>query len=137
MLLTLPLSDDGANGIRLALVVALSAKALLLLWFATRGGVVELHLDLLRGELKEIVRHRIGPQTVVGRHGFGSEMTLTIDRTGSTEGSCGLILRLKGQEAGICIAEGPEESLLELRRRIQQDLRRSRFVGSEGARHAD
>jgi hypothetical protein len=78
------------------------------LWFATRGGVVELQFDLARGELRELVRHRIGPATLVGRHGLGAGATLLVDRGRAARGHAALILRLRGDDdGGLCIAEGP------------------------------
>ena len=99
------------------LVLALGAA--LLLWFATRGSTVELQVDLLRGELREAVRHRAGRPTVLGRHGLDSGATLSIHRGA---GAASLILRFGPERPGLCIARGPEGALLALRRRLEEDL---------------
>ena len=105
------------------LAAALALLTLLLLWFATRGGVVELQFDLARGELRELVRHRIGPATLVGRHGLGGGATLLVDRGRAARGHAALILRLRGDDGGLCIAEGPEDAILALRRRLDPELK--------------
>lgn len=126
--LVLLTTSDGAPGqamdtMRSGLIVVLSSLALLLMWFATRGGVVELHLDMARGELRELVRHRAGRATLIGRHGFDGSVTLALDRGGPPGTDAALVLRLTGGE-GLCIARGPDVALMELRRRLEQDLRR-------------
>ena len=118
----LPVGGDGLDPARAGLAIALISLSLLMLWFATRGGVVELQFDLARGELRELVRHRIGRATLVGRHGLGSGATLLVDRGRAARGHACLILRLRGEE-GLCIAEGPEDAILELRRRLDPELR--------------
>lgn len=114
---------QGLGPTRAGLAVVLVSMALLLLWFATRGGVVELQFDLARGELRELIRHRLGRATVVGRHALDGEAALLVDRSRPAGQGCALILRLRGEEGGICIAEGPEAAILELRRRLDPELR--------------
>lgn len=114
---------EGLGATRAGLAVVLASMSLLLLWFATRGALVELHLDLARGELRELVRHRIGRATLVGRHGLDGGASLSVDRSGPPEAPCALILRLRGEEGGLCIAQGPQEAILELRRRLDPELR--------------
>lgn len=114
---------QGLGATRAGLAVVLASMSLLLVRFATRGALVELHLDLARGELRELVRHRIGRATLVGRHGFEGGATLSIDRSGPPEAPCALVLRLRGEEGGLCIAQGPQDAILELRRRLDPELR--------------
>ena len=114
---------QGVGPTRAGLSLVLGSMSLLLVWFATRGGLVELHVDLARGELRELVRHRVGRATLVGRHGLDGGATLTIDRSGPPETPCALILRLRGEEGGLCIAQGPQDAILELRRRLDPELR--------------
>ena len=126
--LVLLTTGDAAPGaamdsMRSGLIVVLSSMALLLMWFATRGGVVELHLDTAHGELRELVRHRAGRATLLGRHGFDDSVSLTLDRGDSPDSDAALMLRLTGGE-GLCIARGPDLALQELRRRLEQELRR-------------
>ena len=119
-------SAEAAQGLdptRAGLAMVLTSMALLLIWFATRGGLIELHVDLLRGELRELVRHRVGRSTLVGRHGFDSGANLLVDRSGPPDAPCALILRLRGEEGGLCIAQGPQDAILELRRRLDPELR--------------
>lgn len=114
-------APDAARGGMATVLISLS---LLLLWFATRGGVVELQFDRARGELRELVRHRVGRATLVARHGLGDEAALLVDRARSASGRAALVLRLPGQDS-LCIAEGPEDAILALRRRLDPELRRA------------
>lgn len=128
--LVILLSWDAAAGHGFARVAAASlmgGMALLMLWFATRGGVAELHLDLAGGELREVVRHRIGAPTVVARHPLGGSPALVVDGDGQPAG-CALILRTGG-EGGFCIAQGSEADILDLRRRLDAELRGPRDAG--------
>jgi hypothetical protein len=125
LLLVTSLEPGGdLDGMRGGLTVVLSSLALLLIWFATRGGVVELQLDLARGELRELVRHRVGRATVLGRYGLEGGAALMIDRSGPPGSPCSLMLRLREGGEALCIARGPEPALIELRRRLDQELRR-------------
>lgn len=103
----------------------LGGAGLLLLWFATRGGTAELQLDLARGELREVVRHRIGQPTLVGRHALGDAPTLEVDLSGPPAAPCSLILRTGG-EGGLCIAQGEESDILDLCHRLDAGLRAQR-----------
>jgi len=48
---------------------------------------------------------------------------VALDRAGPPGSDTALVLRVTGGE-GLCIARGPDEALAELRRRLEQDLRR-------------
>lgn len=115
--------EGGTQGIRVTLTIVLCVLALMLVWFATRGGVVELQFDFARGELRELVRHRMGRATVLGRHGLDPEAKLWVTRDGGGRVPCSLLLLLKGESEAICIAQGHEPALQELRRRLDQELR--------------
>ena len=100
----------------------LMAFAALFLRYATRGGVVELHVDLARGELREVVRHRIGRASTLGAHGFDPMASLHIRRDGPGRLRT-LVLHHRGSPEGLCIAHGPEHALQALRRRLEHDIR--------------
>lgn len=120
LLVVLPVGGgDALSPFHAGLATLLGSAAALLLWFATRGSTVELQVDLLRGELREAVRHRAGRPTVLGRHGLDSGATLSIHRGA---GAASLILRFGPERPGLCIARGPEGALLALRRRLEEDL---------------
>lgn len=108
--------------------VGLAAAALLLLRFAMRGSVVELHVDLARGELREIVSHRIGRVRTGGGIPFDPSISLHIERTSRSDNMRSLVLHYRGGDEGLCIARGPEAALQALRQRITHDLR----VGGPG-----
>jgi hypothetical protein len=127
---------EGIDGMRAVLATTLSSLALLLVWFATRGGVVELHLDLARGELREMVRHRLGRATVLGRHGLAQGASLRVERPGAPGGPAALLLLLRPDGEALCIARGPECALQELRRRLDHDLRNGLLVAPARGRLA-
>ncbi|EYD77084.1 hypothetical protein Rumeso_01343 [Rubellimicrobium mesophilum DSM 19309] len=120
------LTPDDAGGLslmRLGASAVLMAFALLFLRYASRGGVVELHVDLARGELREVVRHRVGRASTLGAHGFDPSASLHIRRDGAGGGHRTLILHHRGSRDGLCIAQGPEHALQTLRRRLEHDIR--------------
>ena len=119
------LTPDGGEGLslmRLGISAILMACAILFLRYATRGGVVELHVDLARGELREVVRHRVGRASTLGAHGFDPSVSLHIQR-GGAGGARRLVLHHRGSQEGLCIARGPEHALQALRRRLEHDIR--------------
>ena len=116
-----PEGDDSLSLLRLGASAILMGFAILFLRYASRGGVVELHVDLARGELREVVRHRIGRASTLGAHGFDPSASLHIRRDGGCRRT--LVLHHRGSQEGICIAHGPEHALQALRLRLEQDLR--------------
>jgi hypothetical protein len=112
----------GMSILRFGASAILMALALLFLRYATRGGVVELHVDLARGELREVVRHRIGRASTLGAHGFDPMASLHIQRDGPGRLRT-LVLHHRGDREGLCIARGPEHALQALRRRLEHDIR--------------
>lgn len=128
LLLSWDAQATGHGFARVGAASLLGAMAVLMLWFATRGGVAELHLDLAGGELREVVRHRLGPPTVVGRHALGGTPALAVSRNGPPSAPCALILRT-GDKGGLCIAQGSEAAVLELRRRLDSELGGPRDAG--------
>ena len=114
---------EGLSLMRLGASTILMGLAALFLRYATRGGVVELHVDLARGELREVVRHRIGRATTLDRHGFDPSASLHIRREGPAGGPRTLVLHHRGRPDGLCVARGPEPALLTLRLRLERDMR--------------
>ncbi len=123
VLLLSPADGDHLSVPHLGAAILLMASAIFLLRFATRGTVVELQVDVAQGELREIVRHRIGPSTLVDRHDFDPAASLHIHRQGPVLALPCLILHHRGSDEGLCIAQGPEPVLLQLRARLAHDLR--------------
>lgn len=121
--LTPEATGDGLSLMRLGVSSVLMGMAGLFLRYATRGGVVELHVDLARGELREVVRHRIGRATTLDRHDFDPAASLHICRVGPSGGTPTLVLHHRGRPDGLCVACGPEHALQVLRRRLERDLR--------------
>lgn len=115
-----PAVDPALDAMRQGLGAVAAAAAALLLWFASRGSVVELQVDLARGELREAVRNRAGHPTVLGRHGLDAVAALEMDRGPGR--SATLSLRLQGSDRRIPVASGPVADLGALLRRLQADI---------------
>lgn len=113
----------GPSLMRLGASSFLMGMALLFLRYATRGGVAELHVDLARAELREVVRHRIGRATTLGRQAFDPSASLHIRRLGPPGAPRMLVLHQRGRPDDLCVARGPEHALLALRRRLEHDMR--------------
>lgn len=114
---------EGLSVMRLGVSALLMWLALLLLHYATRGAVAEIHVDLDRGELREVVPHRVGRASTLGRHDFDPSASLHIQRAGPPGGPRTLVLHHRGRPDGLCVARGPEHALVALRWRLERDMR--------------
>lgn len=115
----IPGQGEGVAVFHGGLALLAAAAAVLLLHFATRGLMVEVEVDLMRGELREVIRHRFGRPAVLACYGLDSGTLVSIRHGG---GEASLILRLGGDGPGLCIARGPEAALAPLRARLEADL---------------
>lgn len=102
---------------------ALIVAGLILLRFGARGAVLDLHLDVARGELREIVNRRADVARVPSLAHLDPSVSLNIERRGGPEGQRVLVLHQRGECQGHCLARGPEPALRVLRQRITHDVR--------------
>ncbi|TNC73421.1 hypothetical protein [Rubellimicrobium roseum] len=118
-LVSLPTPGEAFTLAHVASAIVLVLAAAVLLHVALRGTVIEFHVNLARGELRQIAHHRVGP-AAQGRCASQPAVSLHIERRGQVRA---LMLHQRGCEDGLCIARGPEPALQALRGCIEHDLR--------------
>lgn len=101
------------------IAVALAAGGLLM-WYASRGSVVQIEIDTRQAEVRAVVTNRTGRATVMGRHGFDSIGSVFILRPAA--GQPTLTLRYRRTARQLHVATGPEDDLVRLRDRLGRDL---------------
>lgn len=107
--------------IRVGLAALIGGVGLLLVWFSTRGTVVETEVDTLRGELRLVVRNRIGPMARVATYGLDAVSGVRVARMKGGHGRAILAVELAGGQA-LLVAAGAEAALVPLRRRIEREV---------------
>lgn len=107
---------------RAVAAVLFGATAVFLLWFATRGVETEIQIDNTLGEVREVVRHRAGQSTLVGRYGFDAIGGVFLDRSVGGKGEAALMLRYRNTSQVLPVARGSIPALEALRNRLGQDL---------------
>lgn len=112
---------EGTSWMRIGLALHLGSAAAMLLWYASRGALAELQVDVARGELREVVRHRLGRATVLASHGLDAVEALEVEPARG-RGEATLLLRLGGSDALLFVARGPLAPIHALRRRLASDL---------------
>lgn len=113
-------STAGA-GFQAVASIILSTLAFLLFRFASRGTMSELQIDLMQGEVREVLPHRAGRVTVLGRYGFDAIGGVFIDRARGSDRAV-LVLRYRNTAQILPVAMGPERLLEPLRDRLGRDL---------------
>lgn len=96
--------------------------ALYMIWFASRGNMTEIHIDVQKGEVREALRNRTGRTTVLGRYGVDAIGGVFLDRSCAKEGQASLMLRYKNTSQTLPIAVGRAAPLERLRDRLGRDL---------------
>ena len=94
--------------------------AVLLMRFATRGLTHRIDIDLMRGEVRELILDRTGGITVLARHPFASLGAVHIDRTPGQ--AANLCIRFRDRPGRIAITRGDAAELEGLRNRLGRDL---------------
>lgn len=120
------INSGPAVGLKLALTVILLATSAYCLWHSSRGVMPEFQIDTSRGEVREVVRNRVGRPSVIGRYGFDAIGGVFIDR-GRAFGSASaemstLVLRYRNAAQSLPIAQGEMADLAPLRDRLGRDL---------------
>lgn len=108
--------------LRAGAAVIFAGLAAFLLYYASRGTMVELHIDTNQGEVREVVRNRAGRPSQIGRYGFDSIGGVHIDRTGQATGNAALCLRYQNTAQTVLVAFGYVTDLEALKDRLGQDL---------------
>ncbi len=113
--------DGGLGIIRLGSAALLGATSIYLLWFASRGTQVEVHVDTSMSEISEVIHNRAGRPTKVASYGFDEIGGLFIEQNDKT-GLSDLILRYRNTDQVVAVAEGTDAQLVPLRDRLAKDL---------------
>ena len=105
---------------RLPVIVLIGALGLALMWFASRGTQIQIEVDTINGEVREVIRNRTGALTVMARYGFDSIGSVFIARSEGLPPT--LVLRYRNTARTMTVANGSEVDLARLRDRMGRDL---------------
>lgn len=124
VLLTFPglFTNEIDFAFRAVLGIIFASIGFYLLWYATRGFVIELQVDMSRGEIRERVRNRAGRSTRLGNYGFDAVSSVFIDRSDMRGDIATLMLRFQDSTQIVPVAWGTVSDLEPLRERLAQDL---------------
>lgn len=107
---------------KLGLALLVGAIGLRLVWYSSRGTETELQVDRNFGEIRQVVRNKVGKPTLIGKYLFEDIGGVYIDRRKGKGAHCALMLRYKNTSQVIQAAVGPLDSLEALRDRLGHDL---------------
>ena len=113
--------DGGAGVMRVGAAVFMGMTATYLLWFASRGTIPEVHVDITDAQIREVVRHRVGKPTTVGVYAFDEISGVFLEETENPD-SLQLVLRYRNTDQSVAMAAGTEAQLSPLRDRVARDL---------------
>ncbi|MFZ3582349.1 hypothetical protein ACOI1H_09295 [Loktanella sp. DJP18] len=118
---TLLAMTEGADLLfRIPVMIVVSAIGSALMWFASRGTLIQIEVDTMNGEVREVVRNRTGAITVLARYGFDSIGSVFITRPEG--GKPSLVLRYFNTARTMTVASGQEPEMARLRDRMGRDL---------------
>jgi hypothetical protein len=120
-ILVLPalMSGFDLGPLRMGAAVLFGAGAVYLLWFASRGSKVDVHVDTTAREIREVIANRVGKPTVLKCYAFGDIGGIYVE-TAAGDAPAQLVLGYRGRS--VLIALGETEELDELRKRLSRDL---------------
>lgn len=120
-ILVLPALMSGLDlgPLRMGAAVLFGAGAVYLLWFASRGSKVDVHVDTSAREIREVIANRVGKPTVLQSYGFGEIGGVYVE-TAAGDAPAQLVIGYRGRS--ILIALGETDELDELRKRLSRDL---------------
>jgi len=104
----------------LALLVA--AIGVRLVWYSSRGTETELQVDLTLGEVRQVVRNKVGKPTLLSKYAFEDIGSVFIDRRKGLRSNGVLLLRYKNTTKLIQAAIGPVLGLEAMRDRLGRDF---------------
>ncbi|MBL4812333.1 MAG: hypothetical protein JKX69_08265 [Rhodobacteraceae bacterium] len=118
----------GIAGMKIGLTVFVALLGAILMWYSSRGVEAEIQIDTSLGEVREVVRNRVGKPSLTGRYGFDAIGGVFIDRQNGPSGQNGrakevsLVLRYRNTTQKLQVVTGKEQTLFSLRDRIGRDL---------------
>jgi hypothetical protein len=108
--------------IKIAAALVMAVLGGLLLWYATRGTAVQVHVDKRMEEVREVITNRTGRNTIIANYGFDAIGGVHLDRSKSCDGQAVLVMRRRNSSVTVPVTAGSEEDLIELRDRMGRDL---------------
>lgn len=105
---------------RLPIIVIIAALGFAMMYFASRGMQVQIEVDTINGEVREVVCNRTGGLTVLGRYGFDCIGSVFLQRGDAIRPT--LVLRYRNTARTMSVASGPEPDMARLRDRLGRDL---------------
>ena len=111
---------------RLPAVLVIGALGVALTWCASRGVAIQVEVDTMNGEVREVVRNRTGARTTLTRYGIDCIGGVFIQRREGA--SRALVLRYRNTARTMTVATGSDAALARLRDRLGRDL----IVNREG-----
>lgn len=104
---------------RIGAATLFGAGAVYLLWFATRGGRVDVEVDSKGREIREVIQNRTGKPTIISTYPFDDIGGIYLEAAGGTAPEQ-LLMGYHGQM--ILLAEGETDELTALRTQLSRDL---------------
>lgn len=95
--------------------------AALFLWYASRGSRSEIHIDLSRGEVRDVIRNKTGKLTLLGSYGFDTVEDVVIEPSAASD-EVDLVLRYATSVGSLVVASGRPRDLAALQARICKDV---------------
>ena len=111
--------EAGVGPLHIGAATLLCAGAAYLLWFSSRGGLVEVQIDTTAKEIRELIQNRVGKPSVIGRYAFNDIGGVYVE-TGSGAAAAQLVLGYRGNM--VLVAEGDSDELTVLRTQLSRDL---------------
>jgi hypothetical protein len=113
--------DGDFSAMRIGSAALFGAMAAYLLWFASRGNKVEVHVDISFSEVREVICNRAGKPTTIGSYPFETIGGVFVE---PIEGSdlCQLTVQYRSTSQTVVVAVGTDAQLTPLRNRLAQDI---------------
>ncbi|PIE14624.1 MAG: hypothetical protein CSA68_10000 [Rhodobacterales bacterium] len=108
--------------IKIGLTAFMALVGLSLIRFSSFGNTYEVQIDLNARELREAMRNDQGRAKVHNRVAFDKFDAVLMDRSAAGNGKSRLMLRLRGTDEAIEVAQDYEEHLIALKHRLSRDI---------------
>lgn len=110
------------NGIKLAISALTGVFGMTLIWFASHGTRDEFQVNLVRAELREVLRDTRGRAQVQSRTKFADVEAVFIDGTPMKNGKKRLLVQTGNPMQLIEVARDHEEYLIRICARLKRDI---------------
>ena len=121
--------DTEMGTMRIGAATLFCAGSAYLLWFASRGGQVEVQIDRTDFVIREVIPNRVGKPTVLAAYAFADIGGVFLE-TAAGSAPAQLVLGYRGNL--ILVAEGEVDELTALRTQLSRDLLGPMEIGAAG-----